>query len=142
MIDRNGYLENEILQADPLKLVQLLYRGAIDAAGRASACLVAGDIAGRGRHVSKAIEIVTELMLSVDRERGGEVAANLIELYDYVLRKLAAAHAEQSAARLEEAVQVLRTLLVGWEEIGAASAPAVSGVPQEAAGYLPVSVSF
>lgn len=140
-IHRNNYLESEILEADPLKLVRMLYRGGIEAIRRAQTALESGDIEERTRNVTRAMTIVAELMLSVNREQGGEVAANLVELYDYVLRKLGEGHVERSAARFEEAVKPLQTLLEAWDEIGT---DAVSGIPPSAgaADYSPVSVAF
>ncbi|HBY61334.1 MAG TPA: hypothetical protein DEH78_16050, partial [Solibacterales bacterium] len=44
--------------------------------------LVRGDIAGRSKEIVRAVSILTELSLSVDRSRGGELSRNLIELYD------------------------------------------------------------
>ncbi len=38
----NRYLEAEVLNADPLKLVRMLYRGAIEAAGAARGHLTPG----------------------------------------------------------------------------------------------------
>jgi flagellar protein FliS len=141
-IHRNNYLETEILEADPLKLVRILYRAGIEAIRRAQAALELGDIEERTRNVTKAMMIVSELMLSVSREHGGEVAANLVELYDYVLRKLGEAHIEQSAARFEEALKPLQTLLEAWDEIGTNAVPDVSPTAGVAAGYSPVSVAL
>ena len=141
--NRNSYLENEILQADPLKLVQLLYRGAIEAIRRAQSTLASGDASERSAQITKAMNIVTELMLSVNREQGGEVAANLVELYDYILHTLTTAHAERSAEHLEEAERLTQTLLEGWEQIASSDALPIPVVPAEApASYSPLSVAF
>jgi flagellar protein FliS len=142
LMQRDSYWESEILEADPLKLVRMLYRGAIEAIRRAEAALESGEIEQRTRQVTKAMEIVSELMLSVDRERGGKVAANLVEIYDYVLRKLGEGHVEQSSQRFVEAVMPLETLLEAWDEIGSreavVEAPPAAGM---AADYSPLSVS-
>lgn len=114
---QQAYLETEILQADPLKLVQLLYRGALDSIGKARRFLQGGDIKGRSQQITKALEILTELATSLDRERGGELARTLVELYDYMQRRLQEANFQQVEAPMIEVENLLRTLLEGWEQI-------------------------
>jgi flagellar secretion chaperone FliS len=114
---RLAYIENEILQADPIRLVQALYRGAIEAVEKARVHLRANDIRARSAQITKASEIISELTLSLDRERGGEIAVNLAELYDYMQRRLQEANFRQEAAPLEEIERLLSTLLEAWLQV-------------------------
>lgn len=116
-------LECEVLQADPVGLIRLLYRGALESIRGGKDSLGVGGGAERARHISRAGEILAELMLSVDREQGGELAVNLIELYDYIIRLITQAHLEQSDQPLTEAAQLLQTLLEGWDAIAQPVAP-------------------
>jgi flagellar protein FliS len=116
-------LECEVLQADSIGLIRLLYRGALESIKRAKEALAAGDTAERSRHISRSSEILAELMLSVDRQHGGELAANLIELYDYILHLIMQAHAEQQDKPLTEAASLLQTLLEAWDTIAQPTAP-------------------
>ena len=63
-----AYIEDEILTADPVKLVQMLYRGAMEAIADARVKLARGDIKGRSGAVTKAVEILAELSSSLDHE--------------------------------------------------------------------------
>jgi flagellar protein FliS len=110
----DSYRETEILCADPVKLVEILYCATIDSVAEARRHLAAGAIRERSNAISKACEILTELTLNLDRERGGEIARNLVELYDYMQRRLLAANIEQSATPLAEVETLLRTVLEGW----------------------------
>lgn len=110
-------LEVEVLQADPVELIQMLYRGALESIRGARESLAKGDAVARSRHISRASEIIAELMLSVNREQGGELATNLIELYDYMIHLVTLAHIEQKDKPLAEASQLLQTLLEGWDAI-------------------------
>src|SRR5579872_5728220 len=103
----NRYLESEILSADPLKLVRILYRAAIEAASAARRHLAAGQIADRSRQITKAWEILVELSRSLDRGAGGEISGALGELYPYMQRRLLDANFEQSDAPLAEVEQLL-----------------------------------
>lgn len=113
---RLAYIENEILQADPIRLIQLLYRGAIDAVGKARTHVREGDIPARSNQITKASNIVTELALSLDRDQGGELAVNLAELYDYIQRRLQDANFRQIEEPLAEVERLLTTLLEAWDQ--------------------------
>ena len=118
----DSYQEAEILSADPLQLVQLLYRGALDEIVRARGCLATRDIAGRTRAVNKAIRIVTELAVSLNHEQGGEISRGLVELYDYLQRLLIDANCRQVDGPLAEAQQLMTTLHEAWESCRPATA--------------------
>ena len=51
----------------------------------------------------------------MDRERGGEIAGNLIELYYYMQRRLLEANIQQTDNPLAEVDKLLRTVLEGWQ---------------------------
>lgn len=131
----NQYLESEVFSADPVKLILMLYRGALDAIAAARRSVGNGDIAGRSREISRAAAIVNELQKSLDRSRGGQIAQSLAELYDYVGRKLADSNINQTEAPLIEAQQLMMTLLEAWVE---PAEPAVSGSIE----YSPVSCAY
>jgi flagellar protein FliS len=116
-----NYLENQVLSASPLELVALLYSITIDSVDTARTKIVEGDIRGRGQAISRASEAVIELARSVDREQGGDLARSLIELYDFVLRRLQHAHLHGDDAALAELLPILRTLQDGWNEISRAN---------------------
>lgn len=112
---RQAYWENEILQADPLQLVRILYRSALEAVRKASVHLREGDIRARSAQITKAGEILNELAMSVNLEQGGDIARNLIELYDYMQRLLQEANFRQVEPPLAELENLLGTLLDAWE---------------------------
>ncbi len=104
--------------ASPHRLIQMLLDGALDKIAVARGCLERGDPAGKGRHVSWAISIVSGLRASLDRERGGEIAANLDALYDYMERRLVEANRQNDAAILDEVAGLLRQIKEAWDAIG------------------------
>lgn len=128
------YLENEVLGADPVKLIRSLYRGAIEAIGAARKHLRAGAIRERSSQIGKAWEIVHELLRSLDHVRGGEISRSLAELYAYMAGRLVEANAKQIEEPLEEVERLLTTLLEAWSALPA-PAPA-------AEAYEPVSCTY
>ena len=120
-----AYRESEILTAHPIRLTELLYRGALDATREARSFLRAGDIEARGKAISKASEIVIELASALDRNRGGELSRNLSELYVYILGRLTTAHMEQREEPLAEVEKLIETLLEAWSTLNLAADPTV-----------------
>jgi flagellar protein FliS len=138
MPPQDAYLESQVLTADPMELVRLLYRAAGDAARNASAHLAAGRIAERSRQITKAHAILSQLSVSLDHARGGALSRSLAELYDYMQRRLLEANLRQTAAPLAEVESLLSTLLEGWDQIRAAPEHAApQGNPHWPAGAEP-----
>lgn len=130
---RDTYLEDRVLSASPMELVRMLYEGAIESVGQARQSLLAGDIGGRARAISKAQAIVGELAQSL-QPGSPELERNLRRLYDYVLSQLLEANAMQTEGPLVDAERVLTVLLDAWQTVEPAPLPARSA----AAGQLAV----
>jgi len=131
------YLRNEVMSADPLKLVRMLYRAAIEAVSAARARLREGDIRGRSHEITRALRVVHELLRSLDRERGGEIAARLAQLYAYMSSRLIEANANQSDKPLAEVERLLSILLEGWSAI-----PDATPAAEQPLEYAPLSCSY
>jgi flagellar secretion chaperone FliS len=114
------YLEERILSADPVELVQMLYQAAITAVGDARRNLAEGQILARARAVSKACDILMELNTSLDFERGGEMSVRLAQLYGYMHRRLVEGNFEQKDEPLADVAGLLATILEGWVSVKAA----------------------
>ena len=95
------YLETEILSADSVKLVCMLYRGAIEATVTARRHLKAREIRERSRQITRALEILRELSRSLDPHYE-EISRPLRELYAYMQTRLIEANAQQIDAPLAE----------------------------------------
>lgn len=111
-------METGVATATPQMLIVMLYDGAIKAIATARAELLRKDFAAKGRQLSKAIGIIDEgLKLSLDLEAGGEIAANLSALYDYMTRQLMVANLHDDVAKLDEVTKLLRDLKGAWESL-------------------------
>ena len=65
----------------------------------------------------RAVAIVDELRGSLNLAAGGEIAANLADLYDYVARQLTRANAENRTEMLDEVSNLLREVRGAWIQI-------------------------
>jgi flagellar protein FliS len=111
-------METGVAAASPHKLVVMLFEGAIMAISAAMQRMQAGDIAGKGKSISKAITIIDEgLRASLAKEVGGEVALNLDALYEYMSDRLIVANLKNQPQILEEVHQLLKGLKDAWEAI-------------------------
>ncbi len=137
-VDR--YFEAEVMSADPVKLVMLLYRGALDAVAAARGAMAVANVAERSRQITKAWNIVMELRNTLNHEQGGEIAQRLGDLYGFVGQRLLDANAGQSEEPLLEVARVLGTLLEGWQAMETKPA-ASSGAYQEVAVRERLSVA-
>jgi flagellar protein FliS len=118
------YLETEVFGADPVKLVCMLYRGAIEATVAARRHLKAREIKERSRQIMRVSAILRELSHSLD-PKYKQISGPLADLYTYMQKGLLEANAKQIDPPLAEVEQLLSTLLEGWKAVAPAT-PAVS----------------
>ncbi len=104
--------------ADPHRLILLLFAGAQAALGNARVAMQQQQIAAKGEAISKAIDIIGNgLKVSLDLEKGGEIAARLDALYDYLVLRLLRANLDNDLAALEEVASLLEEIHSAWREI-------------------------
>lgn len=104
--------------ASPHKLVSLLYTGLASEIARARGAIERGDVATKCAAISKAVRIVEEgLRAPLNMQAGGELAANLADLYEYMVRRLTAANLHSDDAVLAECAHLTETLRQGWDGI-------------------------
>ncbi len=104
------------------ELVLRLMRGAQDRIAAARGHMQRGRRPEKGEAIGKAIRLIDGLRASLDLEQGGEIAANLNALYDYMTRRLTAANLHDDPEMLDEVSGLLNEIRSAWEQI--ASQPA------------------
>ncbi|QDQ88724.1 flagellar export chaperone FliS [Alcaligenaceae bacterium SJ-26] len=108
-------VETGVLNASPERLITLLFDGATNAIRQAQEHLASGNISARGQAISKAINIVQNgLRTGLNTEAGGELALNLADLYDYVVRQLLDANLQADGTKLELALTLLSNIADAW----------------------------
>lgn len=112
-------LETTLDAADPHKLVDLLFDGLLQAVAQARGAMARGDIAAKGQQIGKAVRIIDEgLKPALNLEKGGELAANLRNLYDFCVLRLTQGNLRNDDAALADVLRVLEPLAQGWKQIG------------------------
>lgn len=110
-------VQTSIMDADPHRLIQLLFDGAMQNMSAARGFIERKDVENKNARLNKAIEIVGGLRNFLDKEKGGEVAANLEKLYEYIEFKLFQANIKNSAEFVDECIGLLKQVKTAWDEI-------------------------
>ena len=103
--------------ADPHNLIQMLMDGALERINSAKYHMVQNNVAKKGEDISKAISIIDGLITSLDLEKGGEIAENLLSLYDYMQRRLVEANLSDKMDNLDEVIVLMNEIRAGWSAI-------------------------
>lgn len=110
-------LKSGVEEATPYQLIQMLMAGALEKIAQAKGHMERRNIAAKGEHISWAISIIGGLQASLNKDNGGELAANLDALYDYMVRRLAEANASNDPGMLDEVSSLMREVKSGWDGI-------------------------
>jgi len=115
-------LESGVMSASPHKIISLLFNGAKTAIIMARHHMAQGEIAAKGKAISKAINIIDNgLKTSFDVEatdkEAAALVANLMALYEYIGRRLLQANLRNDAGLLDEAERLLDSISSAWLEI-------------------------
>lgn len=111
-------VESGVLSASPHQLIVILFDAAQTSIRAAHLHMQAGNIAEKGKSISRAIDIINRgLVEALDHERGGELAERLEQIYDYVTRLLLQANLRNDQQSLDQAANLLEEIGSAWREI-------------------------
>ncbi len=111
------YQNIQILTAGRVRLVIMLYDGIIRFNNLAVLAIAEGDTENRNHYINRSLDIIMELVNSLNMEEGGEVAENLHRLYNFSISQLLLANIKKSAAAIETVTRIVAELKTGWEAI-------------------------
>ena len=125
MVKRFGpYLEQQIQSANPLNLICISYRSAIQAIRDARTALAENDIPERVIRINLAHSILAELYSALDFTAGdGKLVTELGRLYEYMMRRLIDANTRKDDHDLAEVLALLSSISESWEQLAAQSQP-------------------
>jgi flagellar secretion chaperone FliS len=106
-----------VAAADPHGLILLLMNGALERIAKARGCIQNKAITEKAQLIHRSVSIIDELRNSLNLDAGGEIAANLDRLYDYMCRQLLRASLENNVAILDEISKLLAGIRDTWERI-------------------------
>jgi flagellar protein FliS len=115
----DAYKQQSILTAPPGRLVVMLYDGCIRFLFQAAYAMRQGDRKVSLQRMRKAEAIIDELRVTLDHDKGGEIATNLDQIYGFSRSHLLKAWADQDADKIDEVSRLMTELRDAWAQIAA-----------------------
>jgi flagellar protein FliS len=113
----DAYKQQSILTAPPGRLVVMLYDGCIRFLFQSAYAMREGNRKVALERMRRAEAIIDELRVTLDRDKGGEIAANLDALYGFSRGHLLKAWTEQDADKIDEVSRLMSELRDAWAQI-------------------------
>jgi flagellar protein FliS len=111
-------LETSVAVANPHQLVALLFEALLQSLNAAKGSMAKGDIASKGQAINRAVRILEEgLKAGLDTARGGELAQNLRNLYDFCIFRITEANLKNDSVMIDEAIKLIHPVADGWNQI-------------------------
>lgn len=124
-----NYQKTQVTTASREKILLMLYEGAIRFTMQARAAMKDKKVAEKGKFISKATAILSELMATLDFKVGGKLAQDLENLYVFMIDKLIEANINNDTKCLDTVEELLRTLYAAWKDV--VENPRADGVPSK-----------
>jgi len=111
------YQNVQVMTADGVRIIVMLYEGVVRFNKQAQDAMAGGDVKARGVYINKSIAILAELINSLNMEEGGEIAKSLYNLYEFSIQQITTANLKNEPALLDSVNSVINELKAGWEAI-------------------------
>jgi flagellar secretion chaperone FliS len=120
----------QVMSASPARLAVLLFEHLEVVMRRAQTAIRNDQIELRVQNMGRAREIVSELLGTLDLERGGEIAIDLSMLYGFLLAELVDVGVRRDAVRLGRLIGIVNTLSTAFalaaRQLDDATSPALA----------------
>lgn len=136
------YQEVHVSTASPMELVMMLYDEAIRSLDKAEEAFGIQDpsrFEKIGNHLLHAQDVITELAISLDMEKGGEISQYLQRLYDFMVHHLSQADVRKEVKGIREVRKMLADLRDAWGEV--AKKEVVSGEQQRVSATSTIRIT-
>lgn len=111
------YKQVDITTTNPLRIVLMLYDGAINFINRSINYAKSGDIKNKNIYANKARDILLELNRSLNVKIDAEFSQNLRKIYLFMNRHLMQANWNNDVKGMEEVIQLLSNLREAWQDV-------------------------
>lgn len=118
--------------SDRVTLILRMMQGALDRIAAARGHMQRGEAGPKGEALGKAVRLIDGLRSCLDHDKGGQIAANLAGLYEYMTRRLTEGNLRNDQRPLAEVADLLDEIRSGFEQI--AASPGLRLVPGGAPG--------
>lgn len=112
-----AYRQVDINTTNRGKIVVMLYSGAITFLNKAKIYMEKKDYPNKGKFLVKAMNIIEELNIALDMEKGQEISKNLRSIYLFLERYLTKANIDNDTVKIDKSIRILESLKSAFEEI-------------------------
>ena len=113
-----------VADTSPTRLVQIMFEHILSNLATAQGCMARiendlplSEVTQKLAAMRKAIQLIGQLNVTLDMERGGKIAENLRALYEYMLVRLTQANAYNDTRIVSEVTNLVREIKAGWDGI-------------------------
>jgi len=122
MITPTKYQQTQVMTASPMELIVMMYDECITTLEKAEKSFEhvsdgPDRIQALNNTLLHAEDIISELAISLDMERGGEIAKNLHRLYDFMIYYLSQANTKQILKPIVEVRKMMVELRQSWQKV-------------------------
>jgi flagellar protein FliS len=110
-----SYQQNSVLTATPGELTLMLYNGCIKFIRQAKLAMSNQNIEKKNTYIQKAQNIIRELMVTLDQKQ--DVSKSMIQMYDYMNRRLIEANIKNDAEILDEVEGFVAEFRDTWKQV-------------------------
>ena len=111
-------ISSKIEGATPHRLVQIMYEELLKALDAMAFATARGDYVQRGEHQSKVLAILTGLETSLDFDKGGQIAVDLVAIYREARRLVVAGGRESDPKLVTQTRDMIQEISNAWDAIG------------------------
>jgi len=107
-----------VANADPHAMVLMLMDAAAERIATARGCIERRETARQARLLHSCVNILAELSGSLNMSEGGNLAQNLRDLYDYMIRTLLLANTKSDTVGIGNVARLMDEIRTAWVAIG------------------------
>jgi len=109
------YKQQDILTANPMELIVMLYDGTIKQLKLARIAIESDNIEKANISLRKAQDIIAELLNSLDLNY--EIAKDLMDLYRFIIQELIDINMTKKTDKIQPIINILDQLRKSWAEV-------------------------
>lgn len=117
------YRESEVLSATPAQLVVIVYDHLLVNLRRARLLVAEKDVMARSDALERARASLSELLVTLDHDRGGDIAGRLSAIYTFMLGELSVLGVKPDVARLDGVIALATELHDAFSQVAKSAPP-------------------
>jgi flagellar protein FliS len=113
----DAYQRTKVETVDPVRLVVMCYDAIVKDLQDAKKYHQERNIEAFYDKIRHAQDVITELLVGLDYEKGGDIAVNLGRIYNFVLRQLITVNTRTKPEYYDPLIRIMESLKEAWEQV-------------------------